>query len=131
MTDNKLTGYLETVVDKGPWSPALVLPVETRAELNAQLDFYGVPFFRFAQPYERKFYMENLRPALRYYCLKYAVDIPEWLEEETHFGHGDGEAEEMMEMFGVPQLDPSNWDEWMPHLEQENLEEEDEGEEEA
>ncbi len=90
-------------------SPADVIPVDSRAELQAQLDFYGIPLFRFDQTFERRFFMENVRPALRYYCLKLGVDVPEWLADETHFGHGDGDEE----MFGPGPLDPATWDQWM------------------
>lgn len=46
----------------------------------------------------RRFYMEKIRPALRWYCRKYQVPVPLWLE-----GHGPYEnlpPEEHNELFG-------------------------------
>ncbi len=108
-----LQEFLEEQSAKGPTSPADVIEVDSRQELNHQLNYYSRPIIPFDNPVGRKFFMENIRPALRYYCIKFGVEVPEWLEEETHFGHGNGSPEEMEMMFGVPKLDPSTWDEWI------------------
>ena len=71
--------------------------------------------------------MEYIRPALRYFCMKFDVEIPDWLEAEDHYGHGDGEKEQMMELFGVPKLEPATWDQWM-FEEVESMREEEEDE---
>ncbi len=113
------------------WSPAHVISITSRKELNHQLDYYGVPILRFDEPVGRKFFIENIRPALRYYCIKFGVEIPEWLEEETHFGHGAGTPEEMEMTFGVPKLDPSTWDEWIFQEVADTRDIEEEGEEEG
>lgn len=110
-----LQEFIEKENSKPPSSPAHVLNITSRRELDHQLDYYGVPLLRFDEPAGRKLFMESIRPALRYYCGKFGVEIPEWLEEETHFGHGEGSPEEMETTFGVPKLDPSTWEEWIPN----------------
>ena len=124
---NELTKFVQDYDKKGPWSPVDVIPIDSRKELYAQLEYYGVTLIRFAEPHERRYFMENIRPALRYYCTRYGVDIPEWLDDETHFGHGEGDPEYMEETFGVPQLKPATWDEWMFQAQEQTEEDEEAG----
>jgi hypothetical protein len=44
-----------------------------------------------------------VRPALRYWCAKYGVDVPSWLQTDDYFTKQLG-PEEKMEMFGTTKL---------------------------
>lgn len=69
-------------------SPNSVIRIHDVNELKAQLKHYGRPFIKLQLPdttFARKFYVEKVRPALRYYCMKFSVSIPDWLKDDHYF----------------------------------------------
>ena len=89
-------------------SPSKVLPIHTVRELHAQLDHYsrgGGKMPNLTSPdsaFARKFYVEKIRPALRYYCKKFGVKVPAWLADDDHFKNLP-DAEKVA-MFGTHKL---------------------------
>lgn len=68
--------------------PQDVLEVGSKEELDAQLKHYNQSFVSHVVPnskFARRNYVERLRPALRYYCAKYATKVPEWLANDKQF----------------------------------------------
>jgi len=73
-------------------TPKDTLRVHDADELRAQLDHYskanGVTFLRHVvvdSQQARLQYVKYLRPALRYYCKKFGVQVPDWLKADTAF----------------------------------------------
>lgn len=85
--------------------PYTVLPVDDKEELLAQLQHYSRPFIRHVVPnstFARLNYVECLRPALRYYCAKYGVEVPKWLKSEDYYrGLPD---DEKLSLFGTTEI---------------------------
>lgn len=111
---------LKALAHREPWSPSHVMKVETRGELQHLLRFYNKPILRDVSqtPYGRRYFMEYIRPTLRYYCKKLGVEIPDWLQGDEHHGHGKGDSKYMLDHFGKDKLEPAKWDEFMfEHLE--------------
>jgi len=87
-------------------TPHQVLHINEVGELKAQLAHYSRPFIRHVvhpnTQFARKFYVEKVRPALRYYCLKYSVAVPAWLKDDSYFH--DLPDDEKMSLFGTTKL---------------------------
>lgn len=85
--------------------PTDVLTILDKRELHAQLDHYATPFIKLTSPDStaaRKWYVEKVRPALRYYCIKFGVKIPEWLKNEDYFKRMSDK--EKQDYFGTTKL---------------------------
>lgn len=95
--------------------PETVLKCTTKKQLQKYLDWYSYPFIKNRVPDEksaRRQYVEKVRPALRWYCKKFGVDVPEWLksnggydklspeDHEQHFGKDPLDVREFQEMDG-------------------------------
>lgn len=72
--------------------PQDVVRVNDAHELQAQLQHYkkanGVTFLRHVvvdSTHARIQYVTRIRPALRYYCKKFKVPVPDWLKTDTAF----------------------------------------------
>lgn len=85
-------------------------------ELKAQLKHYskgagGPLFIRNLLPPQQdvrsmqlvaRNYVEYVRPALRFYCNKYGVDIPDWLKTDNVYT--TMAKQDMLSLFGVTEL---------------------------
>lgn len=89
-------------------TPQKVLRIHTKEELRLQLDHYARPFLKHQVPdttFARKNYILYLRPALRYYCARFGVKVPKWLENDDYYkGLPDDEKQDL---FGTTKL---RWD---------------------
>lgn len=92
-------------------TPQHILPSCGDAEeLRSLLEHYAHPTLTEVIPggmdvqgqANRRYYLEWIRPALRYYCNKYGVDIPKWLKNDQ-FYHLMSRTEKIR-MFGTDQL---------------------------
>lgn len=86
-------------------APRDVIRISDRKELQAQLAHYNRPFIKLLLPeskFARKFYVEKVRPALRYYCQKYNEPVPEWLKDDHYFENLSDK--EKLDMFGTVEL---------------------------
>lgn len=87
-------------------APSSVLRIHSRDELRAQLKHYGRPFIKLQLPdstFARKFYVEKVRPALRYYCQKFTTNVPDWLKDDHYFENLSDK--EKTDMFGTIELE--------------------------
>jgi hypothetical protein len=90
-------------------SPKLTLPtdvlhIESREELEAHLRHFSRPFLKHlhATPFARRNHVEKIRPALRYYCKKFGVELPDWLKDDSYYT--DLPDHEKRDLFGTHQL---------------------------
>jgi hypothetical protein len=86
-------------------SPQKVLTIPDKEHLEAQLNHYKNPFLINLVPddaFARRHYVEKIRPALRYYCRKFNVDVPPWLRNDKYYT--EMEAEEKMHLFNTTHL---------------------------
>lgn len=87
-------------------TPDKVLRIHDVRELKAQLDHYSHPFIQHVvlpnTAFARKFYVEKVRPALRYYCLKFGEKIPEWLKNDDYYHQLPDDQKQ--ELFGTTKL---------------------------
>lgn len=87
-------------------SPSDAVRIHSKEELRAQLEHYSKPFIKHVvQPntaFARKHYVEKIRPALRFYCKKFGVKVPEWLVNDDYFKNLDDS--EKQELFGTTEL---------------------------
>lgn len=88
----------------GVTQPHDVLSIPNQKELEAQLEHYAKPFLKqlFEEPHQRLFYLQKIRPALRYYCKKFDVTVPDWLKTDKIYT--DLEPAEKLDMFGTVHL---------------------------
>lgn len=95
-------------------TPEKILPhVKTKEDLEKTLEWYSHPFLKLrvpGGPANRKRYMEKVRPALRWFCKKFGVNIPSWLDGNGV--HGELPPEEQKELFGEEPLDVREFEEW-------------------
>lgn len=87
------------------YTPPQVLVVQDADDLQQKLDKYADPFNGHALPNtrdDRRWYVEKIRPALRFYCRKFEVDVPEWLSNDGVWV--DRDPEELEAMFGTDRL---------------------------
>lgn len=69
-------------------TPSMVVHIGSPDELKLQLDHYRKPLLRELVPNDpkaRKNLVEHIRPALRYWCAKFGVEVPDWLQDEKQF----------------------------------------------
>jgi hypothetical protein len=88
-------------------SPDKVLPIHDEKELKLQLEHYSRGILKFICPnstFARLFYVEKTRPALRFYCAKFGVAVPEWLKNEDYFLSLT--EREKLDLFGTTELRP-------------------------
>lgn len=86
-------------------TPSQVLAVHSKEELEELLKFYSRPFIRHLTPdshFARRWHVEKVRPALRYYCKKFGVKVPAWLENDDYYKNLPDE--EKMDLFGTTTL---------------------------
>lgn len=88
--------------------PHSILSIENKDDLQVYLDRYShqttwkelTPDSEFA----RRWYVEKIRPAMRFYCKKLAVPIPPWLTNDDYFLKMDPTTK--YECFGPNELHP-------------------------
>ena len=105
-------------------TPEMVLPIYNKEELEAQISHYARTLMSLTtsdtQSARRK-YVELIRPALRYYCKKFSVKAPDWLqsddlytktmspnERQRHFGMAPlrvGEFQKIKPVEGIESVD--------------------------
>jgi len=87
-------------------TPEKVLPIYNKEELEAQLKHYAkiLSSLHTANSIAaRRKYVELIRPALRYYCKKYNVDVPGWLKTDDYYTKTMSVAERQKQ-FGMAPL---------------------------
>lgn len=85
--------------------PTDVLPIHDKEELQLQLDHYKSPFLKHVVPdstFARKNYILYVRPALRYYCAKFGVTVPDWLKTDAYYENLPDT--EKQDLFGTTKL---------------------------
>jgi hypothetical protein len=86
-------------------TPASVLVVLDEDDLESKLAAFSDPIANGVvrnSPRGRRWYVEKILPALRYYCDKYEVDVPDWLASDNHWkGMTEDEQEHL---FGPGEL---------------------------
>lgn len=83
------------------WPNRVLREATSRENVLKYLDYYSKSFNLkqfFGDPLTRRYYVEQIRPALRYFCRKFNVEIPAWLEGNYIFEQYD--PEEFKEMYG-------------------------------
>jgi hypothetical protein len=99
--------------------PETILPaVTSKAKLMAALEHYANPFIKLRTPdsvFARRHYVERVRPALRWFCKIYHVNVPSWLEGNAHYD--EIPPEEHKDLFGDKPLKVREFEEWetQPH----------------
>jgi hypothetical protein len=95
--------------DEGPTihalTPASVLVIHGADELNGKLEAFRDPVKNKVvqnTTKARRWYVEKILPALRYYCDKYDVPQPDWLVGNNHWEGMDDEEKELL--FGPGEL---------------------------
>lgn len=86
-------------------TPAMVLHVPDKNELQELLKMYGHPFIKHVtpdDPFARRWHVEKVRPALRFYCQKFGVTVPDYLKNDDHWKNLPDE--EKQELFGTTKL---------------------------
>ncbi len=86
--------------------PHTYVKVKSKEDLEELLEYFShhlnwtklVPNKTFA----RRTYVEKTRPALRYYCEKYGVEVPEWLANDKMFV--DMAPSKKQELFGTQEI---------------------------
>jgi len=86
-------------------TPASVLVVLGPDDLGRKLEAFSDPVRNGAvrnAPVDRRWYVEKVLPALRFYCHKYDVEVPAWLVGNNHW---EGmTSEEQAWLFGPGEL---------------------------
>ena len=85
--------------------PTDVLSIFDKEELQLQLKHYSRPFLRHLVPdstFARKHYILYTRPALRYFCAKFNVTVPDWLKDDSYYEHLP--PDELESLFGTTKL---------------------------
>jgi len=94
-------------------TPSDAVRIHSKGELLAQLEHYSRPFIKHTvqpnTPFARKHYVEKIRPALRFYCKKFGVKVPQWLENDDYFKNLDDDQKR--DLFGTTEL---SFREFMP-----------------
>ena len=108
----KAKAHLDLSKDKeGQWSfqyhtPETVYPrIRSKAALEKELEWHSHPFIKMRtpdSPAARRYHVERQRPALRFLCRKYGVEIPSWLKGNKHYDTLPPEEHE--ELFGKGKL---------------------------
>ena len=95
--------------DSGPsfhaLTPASVLVVLGRGDLESKLRAFSDPIHNKVvrnTKKDRRWFVEKILPALRFYCGKYDVEVPDWLVGNNHW---EGMSrEEQLALFGPGDL---------------------------
>lgn len=107
MTDRKaLDKYVMPVVHRhGEGAleivhPENVLEVNNKVDLQHYLDFYRRPMIALyiETEFARRYYVERIRPVLRFYCEYYEVEVPAWLKDDSHYKEMD--PAQLKKLFG-------------------------------
>jgi hypothetical protein len=94
-------------------TPSMVVHIADKDELKHQLRHYHRPFIRDVVPdttTARKNYVEHVRPALRYWCAKFGIEVPHWLKGEDDFVKLSDTKK--MELFGTTELHILEFRKW-------------------
>jgi len=86
-------------------NPDKIVTCRNKEELHKLLEWYSYPFIKMRMPDDpkvRRRYVEQVRPALRWFCKKFQVDIPDWLQGNAHYD--SMEPEEAEDFFGKDPL---------------------------
>ncbi len=81
--------------------PEAIVKVRSKRELEKLLEWYSYPFIKHRvpdNPKARRRYVERVRPALRWFCAKFEVPVPEWLKGNAHYE--DMAPDEFEDFFG-------------------------------
>jgi hypothetical protein len=83
-------------------TPERVLPhIKSKEKLQSALEWFSHPFVKNRVPdstFARRRYAELTRPALRWFCKKYGVEVPKWLVGNAHFD--EMKPDEFKDYFG-------------------------------
>lgn len=68
-------------------TPSSVMVVHDADDLQKKLAAYADPHNQPVQDTKagRRWYVERVRPALRFYCKRYGIDVPDWLENDDQW----------------------------------------------
>jgi hypothetical protein len=86
-------------------TPSSVLMIHSAEELNERLEAFSDPIKNKVvknTPKERRWYVEKVLPALRFYCDRMGVEQPSWLATNGHWERM--EDEEKQQLFGPEPL---------------------------
>lgn len=86
-------------------TPASVLVVLGRKDLDRKLVAFSDPVKNGVvrnTPRDRRWFVEKILPALRFYCTKYEVEQPDWLVSNNHWEGMDDKEQERL--FGPGEL---------------------------
>lgn len=92
--------------------PESILKIRTKEQLLATLDHFSKPFIKHTvpdSPLARRRYVEQVRPALRWFCKKFGVNIPSWLQGNAHYDQLSPEEHE--QSFGKEPLNVREFEE--------------------
>lgn len=99
--------HLDLKKNGAKWSfdyrtPESVLPgVASKEDLVHSLNYHSNPHIKMHtpdSPEARRYHVEKTRPALRWFCKKFGVNAPAWLEGNMHYD--EIEPELFKELFG-------------------------------
>ena len=85
--------------------PDQILHITDKQELDAQLEHYSRPFLTHLLPdttFARRHHLLYVRPALRYYCARFGVKVPSWLENDDAYEQLPDD--EKVKLFGTTKL---------------------------
>jgi len=86
-------------------TPSSVLMIHSADELNERLEAFSDPIKNKVvknNPKDRRWYVEKILPALRFYCDRLGVEKPDWLATNGHWERMSDE--EKKQLFGPEQL---------------------------
>ena len=101
LVDNPRTGKKDPKL----LTPSMVVHIADKDELKLQLEHYKKPFITDLVPdstIARRNLVEHVRPALRYWCAKFGMEVPDWLKDEKQYT--EMSHEEKVKMFGTDHL---------------------------
>lgn len=94
-------------------TPESILPhVTSKKALEGSLEYHSNPHIKMHtldDPKARRQHVEQVRPALRWFCKKYGMNIPTWLEGNMHYD--ELPPEQFAEMFGEGPLNTREFEE--------------------
>lgn len=92
--------------------PEDVIPgVHSATDTQAALDFYANPFIHGHLPdgkHPQRWHVQRTRPALRWFCKKYNLEVPPWLKGNGIYDNMT--EEERQEHYGQPELLVNDFD---------------------
>lgn len=86
-------------------TPASVLTIHNAQELNERLEAFSDPIKNKVvknTAKDRRWYVEKILPALRWYCDRYGVEKPDWLATNGHWERMEDDEKE--QLFGPEPL---------------------------